>query len=122
VTNTEAVYCARSLQVRVPMTTVLPRAKRSRDGDPGSGLGDGQEPSGGPGPVGRELPHSTASASARLGAGSGALQAEQLQGAAQGWRDASAGEEESDEDTEALGEVLSASAHQSRTVRRLILA
>ena len=99
------MYCAWILQVRVPMTTVLPRAKRTAAADPGIGLGDGRQPSGGPGPVGREFLHSTSSASARLGAGSGALQGGLLQAAAQGAGGASAAEEESDEDTEAMGEV-----------------
>ena len=85
--NTNGVYCGRTLQVRVPITTILPRAKRA---DRGSGLDGSQQPSGGAALI-NKTEHRP------LSAGSAA--------AAQDKADASAAEAESDEDTEAPGEV-----------------
>ena len=91
------------LQVRVPMTTILPRAKRAAHDDPA----DSRQPAAGTAQPGRDGPLSrgTSSASAGLGAGSSAAPTEQSQDATQGRRAASAAEEESDEDTDAVAEV-----------------
>ena len=104
--GSEPFFVQSSMQVRVPMTTILPRAKRVKHDD-GGGLSGSRQPAGGPGPIGTagHIPQSNGATVPGLGAGSSASPAEQLRAAAQGTRGAPAAEEDDDEDMEAASEV-----------------